>query len=229
MTGSSHKYAMLMVSLPGHPKNFIVAKNPPISRLKLNQRLSMLEIEDAQTLSVVESILHWDHLSLKINDEEVVSKSWQLINVIKNPFVKSLILWRLELRTVVAALRRRHLGLATPHKYEVWGFGPWTRRIIKFWDEPYFCLESVYPWIVEVEQHFKNDNPFELEKYVLSLVWDYYSRNINNHYFNFEGVVLYILRWHVIDRWSRYDGAAAQSRFEELVNLGLENCVWEKV
>lgn len=228
MTRSLHKYAMLMVSLPGHPKNFIVAKKPPISRLKLNQRLTMLESEDAQTLYSIESVLHWDHLSLKTN-EEVVSRSWQLIKTIKNPFVKNLIFWRLELRTVLVALRRRHLGLTVPRIDESWGFGPWKRRIIKFWEEPYFCLESVYPWMVEVEPHFKDDNPFELEKCVLSLVWNHYSRNIDNHYFDFEGVILYILRWHVIDRWSRYEGVAAQSRFEELVHSGLENCVWRKV
>ncbi|MEP3302188.1 MAG: hypothetical protein ABJO05_09480, partial [Roseibium sp.] len=37
------------------------------------------------------------------------------------------------------------------------------------------------------------------------------------HEFDFEAVVIYVLRWIIVDRWSRYSTDAARGRLETLV------------
>jgi hypothetical protein len=41
------------------------------------------------------------------------------------------------------------------------------------------------------------------------------------HWFDFEAVVIYVLRWDLIARWIGQDGAAALRRFDGLVENGL--------
>ena len=60
-----------------------------------------------------------------------------------------------------------------------------------------------------------------LERLILQEVWTNLGRHRGEHLFDFEAVVIYALRWHVIDRWTRYDGVIAAERFDQLVEAGL--------
>jgi hypothetical protein len=35
-------------------------------------------------------------------------------------------------------------------------------------------------------------------------------------------VVIYVLKWNIVDRWGRYNGEAALRRFDELTDASLE-------
>ncbi len=61
-----------------------------------------------------------------------------------------------------------------------------------------------------------------MERLLFEVVWDKLGRLGEGHYFDFEAVVLYVLRWNLADRWSRYQGEAAVERFRSLVDSGLE-------
>jgi hypothetical protein len=41
------------------------------------------------------------------------------------------------------------------------------------------------------------------------------------HYFDFEAVVIYLMRWSLVDRWTRYKGEVAVERFRNLVDAGI--------
>jgi hypothetical protein len=43
-----------------------------------------------------------------------------------------------------------------------------------------------------------------------------------SHHFDFEAVVLYVLRWNLVDRLARHDPVAATERFKTLLVRGLE-------
>ena len=56
MVNSKNKYATLVASLP-HQAALLAAKQTPLSRIKLDQRLRMLETEDAKQLHLIEEVV----------------------------------------------------------------------------------------------------------------------------------------------------------------------------
>jgi Protein of unknown function (DUF2764) len=214
-------YVTLMASLPPHVPALFANRQTPISRLKLDERLQMLEPQDASDLALIEELLHWDRMGMETTDAQMIERGRQARDRLENEFIKGIVCWRLEMRTVVAALRRRRLGGAAPATGSKWGYGAWTGRIESHWHEPSFGVERVYPWLPEADRLLKESDFLALERLLLSQVWDYYGRVVGDHYFDFEAVVVYVLRWDVIDRWARYNGEAAARRFDRMVEAAL--------
>ncbi len=215
------KYLTLIVSLPPHLPNLFATKQTLISRFKLDERLQMLEPADADDLAVIENLVHWDRMAIDTNDDEMFKRGVLANQQLKNVFIKEITRWRLEQRTFVAALRRRHLGQSAPSEGEKWGLGRWLKYIETHWHEPAFGLEHQYLWLSEADRLLQEENYLGLERLLLSQVWDYYGRVAGDHYFDFEAVVIYVLRWDVIDRWSRYNRLNAEKRFKEMAASAL--------
>ena len=116
------RYVMLISGLPS-PEAIFVAKQPPLSRLKLDQRLRVLTPEDAETLERVENALQWDRLPISLSEEEIVHRGRQALAEMENEVVQQIMRDRLELRTCVAALRRRNRGEGR-HDLGLRAFGP---------------------------------------------------------------------------------------------------------
>ena len=51
--------------------------------------------------------------------------------------------------------------------------------------------------------------------------WDHLEQVSDGHYLDFEAVVIYVLRWDMIARWTTYDGEEAVRRFDELVEQAM--------
>ncbi len=214
-------YVTLISSLPPHTPQLFAARQTPISRLKLDERLQMLTLDHAQDLMLIENLVHWDRITISTMDEEMISRAEQTMRSLKNQFIKDIILWRLEERTAVAALRRKKLGFEAPKSGARWGYGQWLGHIKLHWHEPTFALEKILPWLQQAKQLLDEKNHIGLERLLLGLVWDYYGRVVAGHYFDFEAVVVYVLRWDVIDRWSRYNKQLASHRLERMLESGL--------
>ena len=152
----SHRYAMLISSLPYHGSLF-GARRAPLSRIRLRQHQRMLDDTDSACLRVVANLLEWSRHGMERSDEEIIDRARAELPKLDNAFARDLIVWRLELRTVVAALRRRHRGQAAPSGHERWGYGRWLGHIRRHWDEPQFRLERVYPWLAEARTLQKED------------------------------------------------------------------------
>ena len=56
---------------------------------------------------------------------------------------------------------------------------------------------------------------------MLEAAWAAGERHLALHDFDFEAVVYYVLRWSLVDRWSRYDAEAAAVRFAELLDAAI--------
>ncbi|NBC12012.1 MAG: hypothetical protein GVY09_01465, partial [Gammaproteobacteria bacterium] len=107
------RYLTLLTSLPAHGPLF-GAKQTPLSRLRLRKRLAWLEPEDSEDLTRLATATDWHRQRFDVDDEAVVQQAEQDIAQIHNAFTRDLATWRLELRTVVAALRRRRAGEPAP-------------------------------------------------------------------------------------------------------------------
>ena len=213
------RYITLMSALP-HLGNLFGTKQTPISRLKLEARLKMLREEDALLLRRIEELVHWSYLPMERSDAEIAASAKSFFEQVSNPILRAAVESRLELHTVVAALRLRQRGESAPPPGTSWGYGRWINYIERHWSEPGFRLEGAFPWVLEANRLLSTNESVALERLLFEVVWDKLGRLGEGHYFDFEAVVLYVLRWNLADRWSRYQGEAAVQRFGEAEHLG---------
>jgi hypothetical protein len=214
------RYYMLIASLPPLPQLF-TSDQTPISRFRLDRRLDMLEPEDREELAEIEDLMRWDRLPLEIKDAEILARADETIPRIRSHTLREVAKWRLEVRTVVAGLRRRAMGKAPPVRGERWGYGRWVRQMEQKWTASDFGLGGVMPWVTEFSRYMEEGDTLGFERQLLDLAWRYMSRAADGHYFSYEAVVLYVLRWDIIARWTAYSGETAQERFGRLVSEGL--------
>jgi hypothetical protein len=213
---------MLISSLPFHGPLF-GAHHTPLSRLRLEQRLRVLEPEDARILRRLTEVLDFIHHSMDLTDAELVRRTRTLEAELPSTFLRDLLRFRMEQRTLLAAQRRRRRGETSPPREPGWGYGRWVGHIERNWHEPGFRLERVFPWVTEAERLLRADDSLGLERLKLAVTWAHLDRMSEGHWFDFEAVVIYVLRWDLIARWIGQDGAAALVRFDGLVADGLRD------
>ncbi len=216
------RYVMLIASLPYHGPLF-GASQTPLSRLRLSYRLKIMDEADAKALAELVSVLDWVYHSMELTDAALIERARRLEGLWGEGFLTDMLRFRMELRTLFAALRRRQRGETTPPEGELWGYGRWVRHIERYWNEPGFGLQRVFPWVTQAEKLLEAQESLALERLVLGITWGHLNRVSEGHEFDFEAVVIYVLRWDLIARWSSYNGAKAVQRFDALVDAGLGN------
>jgi hypothetical protein len=212
------RYVMLLSSLPFHGPLF-GAHHTPLSRLRLEQRLRVLEPEDARTLRRLTEILDFIHHSMDLTDADLVRRT-RILEAELTAFLSELLRFRMEMRTLLAAQRRRLRGETGPPR-RPWGYGRWVGHIGRNWHEPGFRLERVLPWVTETERLLRAADSLGLERLKLAVTWAHLDRRSDGHWFDFEAVVIYVLRWDLVARWTGQDAGAALARFDGLVAQGL--------
>ncbi|MBA1145932.1 hypothetical protein H0Z60_02555 [Ectothiorhodospiraceae bacterium WFHF3C12] len=205
-------YYALLSSLPALPA-LDRAEQPPISQLRLRARLSDLDETDRDDLATVEGLLHWERMALSAPDAPLIESARTAMPRLARRRLDDLVRERLELRTAMAALRRRAQGRPAPGRHEPWGFGRYTDLIRRHWDRPALGLEHVMPAVTQFQRLLAGGDSSALEQALLRHVWGRLSRAGEGHYFDFRAVVIYVLRWNILDRWVSYDAAAASERF----------------
>ena len=214
------RYVMLLSSLPASERLFL-AKQPPISRIKLERRLRVLSEEDAHTLAQVEAILNWGGLPMDTLDTDILAKAEAALQHIESGTLQLIVRHRLEMRTIIAALRRRKQGEGAPAHGAVWGFGRVTSHIARNWTDPGFRLGPGFPWVRKAAQLLDDEDAVGFERLVLESAHRDLHRHDARHHFDFEAVVIYVLKWSIFDRWARAKAEDASKRFENLVAAGL--------
>lgn len=218
----SHRYVMLLSSLPYHGPLFS-ARVTPLSRIRLQERLSLLDAEDLAEVDAMAGLLDWYRHPVQKTDEEIVRLAKRTIPQLRSSFARELLTWRLEMRTLIAALRRRRDGRDISSEEHEWGYGRWLTQIRKYWNEPCFRLEGVHPWLPEAARFMEMGDPVALERHMLETVWNYLQRMEDGHVFDYERVLIYLFRWDLVGRWTVADAEVAESRYTALIEDGLED------
>lgn len=212
----SHQYYMLMASLPALPR-FDQAERLPINRERLTGRQTMLIPEDGELVDCAADFLAWFCQPATRSDAEMVASYERMSGIIEERGFWPLFELPINLRTIMAALRRRHGGRAALKAGELWGVGPLVSHIQRHWDDPDFKLGAVYPWIPQVRMYLEKGAGLDLERFIMGLVWDRFDRQVPGGPFGIEALVAYLFKWGILQQWLAYDKDDAQKRFEELV------------
>ena len=209
-----HPYYALVASLPALP-HFTRAERLPLSRRRLDERLRMLAPEDHAELTRAESLTEWQRHPQERTNEEIEARYLDIAAQTSNAALLEFVEFRMDQRTVMAALRRRRRRLG----YEgiFWGVGRWTRRIESHWNEPALGLGHIYPWIPEARDCLESGRALDLERLLMDQVWRRLSKVADEHPFGFETVFAFVFRWDISSRWLAYDADVAARRFRGLV------------
>lgn len=205
------RYVSLMSSLPYHGDLF-GAKQTPLSRFQLDKRLAWLEPEDAETLSRIENVLRWRRLDLGIPDDVFLDQAVEMVDSLESPLLAEVVSTRLEARTLIAALRMRRAGRGAPGPRDRWGYGRWVNVIARHWNDVDFGVSRTFSWVVEADRKLAEGDALGVDRLFMNYAWLELGRLGAGHYFDFEAVAIYVLRWDLIDRWTRHDEAAARDR-----------------
>lgn len=204
-------YYTLISSLPHLPAHFDVER-PPISRPRLNERLQLLTESDAKVLRQQLDFLAWDRQPIDREDQEVVHAYDNLRQSVEHPILMEIVEHRINVRTIVSALRRRRAGQPPPL-----GVGQLVDPIRRMWKEPQFGLDGRFPWIADFATRMEQGDALAAERVLYEFTWNTWCRMAAEFTFSFEAVMLYLARWSIIDRWTSRDAARGRELFEHLI------------
>lgn len=216
--GAQDAYVSLIASLP-RPERLFEAKQPPLSRIRLDQRLALLTPKDRDTLCRVERLMSWHSYALSDTDYDSKAHAKAALTCTDSRTILAILRERVDMRTVIAALRMRRDGLDVPAAG--WSHSPLTRLITANWSDAHFKLDQRFPWLPEAATLLNAADPLALERHILDVTYTQLKRRATRHHFDFEAVVIYVLKWSIFDRWVRSDARAAQARFESLAQAAL--------
>jgi len=209
-------YYTLIASLPYLP-HFARAGHLPINPERLRQRRAMLTPDDEAQLSRANSVIAWHRQTLAQTDADVVRNFRTVMAHTRNAELRELLTYRMGMRTVVAALRRKLRKQELPPAGEPWGIDPYAKYIRARWDKPDFGLSGPFPWIADARGYLEQSDAKSLDRVMMGSVWKRLDRLMGDNPFGFEAVFAYVFKWDILNRWLSYDAAVARERFEELV------------
>ena len=141
----AEQYITLASSLPYLPP-FEKAERSPITRLQLDQRLHILEPEDARQLALAEALVSWRmSLAKPKTDKDMVLRCRAARQEISQPALREFVEFRIDQQTILAALRQRNSAFESSFLEQVNGASRWAALIASHWDSPDFQLAAVYP------------------------------------------------------------------------------------
>jgi hypothetical protein len=234
-------YYTLIASLPvlPHPQR---AQRLPINAARFAARLRMLAPDDARVMQLAEELLEWQRQPVDRSDAEFIAFYERLKNPPEVPSVwqevpssrpqghyhaedysvlEPILTFRLNQRTLLAALRRRHLELAAPEAGEAWGIGSWVEHIRRHWDAPDFKLTGYFPWLPEAKRLLEQGDSLGLESQQMHLVWQFLERYAQRDPFSFAALLAYRFQWDILQRYLSYNPQQARKRLEQLLTDSL--------
>ena len=206
-------YYTLVTCLPWLPEQMDKCTQLPLSRIALNRRLTLLSAEDQQCLAVAESLYHLSVTEVQPDRERV--KQWQK-QIVELPslILQDLITQRLEVQTLLAALRyRKRPNTSAEHFY---GYGRLTEWIKTHWKEPLFALETQVQPLEQWGELFNHEHTGDLQYQIDRYFWQQLLAVERSHHFSIETVVSFVLRWGIAERLLKSDADTALVDFHTL-------------
>ena len=181
----TRRYYQLVASLPALP-DFRRTRFLPLSRRRLEERLALLHPDDLAALMRAERLISWRRQPVSRTTEQIAAMYDEVMATTRNRERGNMVDFRMNMRTVMVALRLKRQGKGAPSGR--WGTGPYTRMIESRWADPEFGLVAVFPWIPEARTFLDQGDAMELESLLMGQSWRKLSQVADGHPFGFEGV-----------------------------------------
>ncbi|MFC5050262.1 DUF2764 family protein [Rubritalea spongiae] len=215
---SSSKYYTLVASLPHLPRIGQMVERNPMNRAQMLKRFKMLSDEDRLTVETAWKFIAWEEQDPKQSDEEIVAEYQKMAEDGVHPALLEVMQYRMNLRTVIAGLRRRLAGEQNAPSHLEWGVFPWNIHIQGHWNEPDFGLGGVFPWISRMRTDLEEGRSLQAQERVMDLVWDSLDRLCMHKSFSLEHVLAFVFKWDILERWLSYNQAQAEVTIESLTD-----------
>jgi hypothetical protein len=209
-------YYTVAASFP-HLPHFTVAERLPLTRLRLEQRLRMLEADEKGQILQAEFLAGWRLPAGKLTGGEIPAYYRTALQHITQPVLREYVDYRLDMQTAVAALRIRQAGRHLAHYPGSWGIGRWVKHIEANWDAPDFRLGRTHPWVQEAGNHLASADAIALERLLMDTVWRKLSRLSDTNPFGFEAITAFVFKWDIVQAWLQHDAAIAKQRFQIMI------------
>ena len=219
--GNAWQHVMLLSSLPALP-HFARAKTLPISAERLRSRLGMLAQDDAETLESAWEFVRWRRGASAVADAELVAAYERLDDSPRGRLIRECVRLRLETVTVLAALRRRRDGEAAAPATP-WGIGQFVATIARRWSHPDFGLAHRMPWLPRARALLEQDEYLALEELLLTIAWEQLDGIDQRYTYTLQNVIVYLLKWEIVERWLSMNPARAAARFDALLEQVLHD------
>ncbi|RUR08348.1 DUF2764 family protein [Legionella sp. km772] len=210
----SKEFITIASSLPRIGDSFRIAE-PPISRLQLEKRLKLLPDEYASLLFKIEFLVWQSWFKPKYSVLEL-QKVYKEVHQIDSLFIQELIDWYLNLRSLMAALRLRQVQQEPPNEPNEEWISSNKQQLIAHWHEPDFGLKAIYPWLNTINNALAQKDTARVEEFLLTYLWQYLLRKEIGHYFDFESLVIYLLRWDLVNYWSQFNKTDVLKTIDDL-------------
>lgn len=210
-------YYTVVASLP-HLPYFAGAERLPLSRLRLEQRLRMLDADESRQILQAELLVGWRLPAGKsVSGGKIAAHYKSVLQNIEQPVLREFVEYRLGLQTVLAALRIRLAG-RDPQQYAGnWGVGRWVKHIEAHWDAADFRLGTVYPWVPEAGDYLAAADAMALDRLLMDSVWRKLCRLSDINPFGFEAITAFVFKWDILQAWLQRDASTAKQRFQILI------------
>ena len=211
-------YFHLIASLPRLPY-FARAEFLPITRLRLQQRLRLLEPADEQQFQRVLELVRWRPRQVVGGDDaSLLTRYRGLADVPLHPELRRYLDFRMQQRTLLAAVRRKNAGLEEPGEREIWGAEPLAASIRRRWDEPAFGLAGRFRWLPEAQALLAAGDARGLEKLLVDGAWRELTRIGERDMFGFPAVFAYAAKWDLLQAWLAGDPEQGRMIFKQLID-----------
>jgi hypothetical protein len=210
-------YYTVVASFP-HLPYFAEAERNPLSRLRLEQRLRMLEADETRQILQAEFLAGWRLPAGKLGSGGKIAAQYKsMLQSISQPVLREYVEYRLDIQTILAALRIRQAGRDPEQFPGIWGVGRWVKHIEAHWDPADFRLGTVYPWIVEAGNYLEAADAMALDRLLMDTVWRKLSRLGDISPFGFEAITAFVFKWDILQAWLQRDASAAKQRFQVMI------------
>jgi len=211
-------YYDLVASLP-HLPHFEGAERLPITNLRLNQRLRLLKPAHADQLARAQPLVAWCPDPLRWKTDAALAAEYDALTAL--PLERSLkeyVAFRMDQRTLVAALRWKWEGLVSLEATAPWGVGPWVRHVERHWDEPDFRLGHLHPWLSAAQDLLTAGDALGLERLLMDATWRRLGHLAEQSTFSFAAVFSYVFKWDILRAWLVCDANKGKNRFRDLID-----------
>jgi len=211
MTPDANIFYTLLTSLPAMPADF---RQPhlPISRPRLEDRLSMLDRDSLAFVDLLFSLMAFDTSAAEHCDPERQVLFEKIHEAMPDQAIRRQIDFLIDSWDIAAALRARQHKKQPPLM-----LGQYAGHIRRFWQHPQFNLGLRFTWINTVVQLLKNDRIVQAENEIYQAVWQMVRQQTEQHYFSMSALITYLIQWHLISRWSARDEKTGAKRFTSLL------------